>query len=708
MKCYPSSALQQLEFEKIRELLIGHCRSEGGRDLAKNLGFHTRMEYLETALKQSFEFKQLVQHGLHFPLTEVLNLKDIIHVLGIPAACLSTEQFAWIRVMADQMQSLFHWFDAERQEQYPALFLVLRHSHYERDIRECIDAVLESDGQVKDNASEALSRIRHSLYQTRLELRRTFDRMLQKWQQKGYTADIDEAFLNGRRVVAVVAESKRMVKGILHGESDTRKTAFIEPEETIELNNEVFYLESEERREIQRILRQLTAALAQHQPVLKEYQQILDQLDFIRGKAFLALDMDGEYPTLDRHAVIHLRRAYHPLLLVYNRRQGKPTVPMDLDLDDQQRMLVISGPNAGGKTVTMKTVGLIQLMWQAGLLVPVHPGSRLGLFKQLLIHIGDTQSLEFELSTYSSHLQHMKYFIEHANGRTLFFIDELGSGSDPNLGGAFAEVILEDLARKHAIGIVTTHYLNLKVMAGKVAGIVNGAMSFDDVNLQPLYKLQVGKPGSSYTFSIAQRIGLPEALINRARQLVDEGHFNLDKLLNQAEQSSRTVSKLESELRRKLKEAESAQQRYQKLLDKEQHQQALERQRLENVIKQEELSYLKDMERKLRQAIQDWKKAEDKNKAVKLIENLLFRRPERQAPKKAARQFQDKYEVRETEARIGDLVTLKTSRQVGRLTEIREKRGIVMLGQLPLNVKLSDLTVVVERPKAAQENSNTQ
>lgn len=672
--------------------------------MARELGFHTRLEFLEPSLKQAFEYKQLLQHQLRFPLSEVLNLRDIIRLLGIPAAVLSTEQFSLLRAMADQMQSLFHWFDAERQEQQPALYLVLQGSRYEPDIRNRIDAVLEPDGQLRDNASESLRHIRQNLHHRRIELRRTFDRILQNWQHKGYTADIEEAFLNGRRVVAIFAENKRMVRGILHGESDTRKTAFIEPEETIEMNNEVYSLENEERREIQRILRQLTAELSSYQPLLKDYQEILDQLDFIRAKALLALEMDGEYPVLEARSVIHLRRAYHPLLLVYNRKQGKPTIPMDLDLDEQQRMLVISGPNAGGKTVTMKTVGLIQLMLQAGLLVPVHPSSRLGLFRQLMIHIGDTQSLEFELSTYSSHLKHMKSFIEHANGRTLFFIDELGSGSDPNLGGAFAEVIMEDLARRHALGIITTHYLNLKVMAGKVPGIINGAMSFDEAQLQPLYKLEVGKPGSSYTFSIAQRIGLPESLIDRARQLVDQGHFKLDHLLNQAEQDSRTLSKLESELRRKLKEAESTRQRYQKLLDKEQHQQELERQRLQNVMKQEELTYLKDMERKLRQAIQDWKKAEDKNKALKLIENLLFRRPERQAPKKADLQFQEKYEVREAEVQIGDLVKLKTSRQVGRLTEIREKRAIVMLGHLPLNVKLSDLMVVVERPKPLQDD----
>ncbi|HRF18273.1 MAG TPA: DNA mismatch repair protein MutS, partial [Chitinophagaceae bacterium] len=272
--------------------------------------------------------------------------------------------------------------------------------------------------------------------------------------------------------------------------------------------------------------------------------------------AKLGIEIKGEYPLLTDKSHIHLVEAYHPLLYLYNQKAGKSTIPVSVTLDDNKRILVISGPNAGGKTVTMKTVGLLQMMVQSGLLVPVHPSSQFGIFKQLMIHIGDTQSLEFELSTYSSHLLHMKYFMENANGRTLFFIDELGSGSDPSLGGAFAEVILQELAKKHAIGIVTTHYLNLKVMAGKTAGILNGAMAFDEKNLQPQYKLIIGKPGSSYTFSIAERIGLDKNLINRARQLVDEDQYRLDKLLNRTEQDLRDLEKKERGLQQLLKENE--------------------------------------------------------------------------------------------------------------------------------------------------------
>ncbi|MFN5913230.1 MAG: endonuclease MutS2, partial [Chitinophagaceae bacterium] len=399
--------------------------------------------------------------------------------------------------------------------------------------------------------------IRLQLYKKRGEQRRTFDKLLNKLQRSGYIADIEESFLNGRRVLAIYAEHKRVVKGILHGESDTRRTSFIEPEETIDINNEIYTLENDEREEELRILRELTARLSIHAPLLHQYMVVLGTYDFIRAKAKLAQQMDAHLPRISDGAIIKLIKACHPLLLIYNKRQQKPVIPLDLELDERNRILVISGPNAGGKTVCLKTTGLLQMMVQSGLLVPAHPESVFGIFKQIMIHIGDTQSIEFELSTYSAHLKNMKQFMEDANGRTLFFIDELGSGSDPHLGGAFAEVFLEQLLKRHALGIVTTHYLNLKVMASKTPGILNGAMAFDEKTLMPLYKLSMGKPGSSYTFAIAERIGLNQHLIKRAKELVDENHFTLDKLLNRTEQDLRKIELKENELKKLIRENEA-------------------------------------------------------------------------------------------------------------------------------------------------------
>ena len=402
-------------------------------------------------------------------------------------------------------------------------------------------------------------------------------------------------------------------------------------------------------------------------------------------------------------AHVNLIQAYHPLLLLYNQNNNKPTIPVDINLNDKNRILVISGPNAGGKTVTLKTVGLLQLMLQSGLLVPVHPNSEMGIFKQIMIHIGDTQSLEFELSTYSSHLKNMKHFMENANGKTLFFIDELGSGSDPNLGGAFAEVIMEELAHKHAFGIVTTHYLNLKVMANKVPGIINGAMQFDENNLLPLYKLIIGKPGSSYTFSIAERIGLEKRLIEKARKLVDDDHFSLDKLLNRTEQDLQIINKDKIELQKLIKENERLKKEMQQVLDKEKHLQEIERLRHQNKISEEKLSYLKDMERRLKTMVIEWRKTEDKGKVVQMIHALLFNQKEKIIVNKQQKKLDEKFKEVGGEIVVGAKVKMKKNRQVAIVKEIRGKKAVVQLGLMPMTVELSDLIAVVEKSTETKE-----
>jgi DNA mismatch repair protein MutS2 len=658
---------------------------------------HTRRDYIETALRQSHEYHQLLLNSIYFPNDYILNLSREIKLLSIPGAVLTGEDFLQFRKLAESLEKLFRWFDQERRNAYGALYKVIAPTHYEKKIIALIDEVLDESGQVKDNASDELKQIRMSLYRKRNELRRLFEKIVAKLNKQGYLAEIEESFMNGRRVVAVYAEQKRTVKGILHGESDSRKTAFVEPEETIDLNNEVQDLENEERREVYRILRELTARFASYAPLLSQWHAILGEYDFIRAKAKLAVEIRGEFPSITDKAHIHLVQAYHPLLYLYNQRNKKPTIPVNLTLDEKNRILVISGPNAGGKTVTMKTVGLLQLMVQSGLLVPVHPSSQFGLFKQLMIHIGDTQSIEFELSTYSSHLLHMKHFMENANGRTLFFIDELGSGSDPSLGGAFAEVILQELARKHAYGIVTTHYLNLKVMAGKTAGIINGAMVFDEKNLMPQYKLLIGKPGSSYTFSIAERIGLDRELIRRARELVDKDQYRLDKLLNRTEQDLRDLEKKEKELNAMLRENEKRRKEMEQLMDREKHRQQVELQKEQNRIASEKLVYLKDMERKLRQMLIEWRKEKDKTKVIKQMEALLFKKNETKAVSKMQKKIDSKYQEVGGEIKVGDRVKMKRNHQVGEVMEIRGKRAVVKIGLLPMQVEMGELVVVREK-----------
>lgn len=697
MKLFPESTLQQLEFDKVKELLAGHCKTAYAQQIALNLRIHTKKEFIELALQQAHEFKSITQSGLYFPNDFSLNIEREIKLLGIPGASLSGEQFLLIRRLTQNAQHIFRWFTAEIRENYPALAKVTEHNYYEKQIVESIDAVLDEAGIVKDNASEELADIRMKLYRKRNELRRVFDRIVSKLNKAGYLADIEESFMNGRRVLAVFAEQKRTIKGVLHGESDSRRTSFIEPEETTELNNDIFSLEYEEQKEIYKILRELTQQLSVYAPLLRSYHEMAGQFDFIRAKAKLAIEINGHYPLLKDRAHIHLINAYHPLLLLYNNRSNKPTIPVSLKLDDQNSILVISGPNAGGKTVTLKTVGLLQVMLQAGLLVSVSPDSEMGIFKQLLIHIGDEQSLEFELSTYSSHLKNMKHFIENANGKTLFFIDELGSGSDPNLGGAFAEVIMEELAFKHAFGIVTTHYLNLKVMANKVKGIINGAMQFDEKNLLPMYKLQIGKPGSSYTFSIAERIGLDKRLINKARKLVDEEHFQLDKLLNRTEQDLQKIDKEKDQLQKLLKENEHLKKEMEVVMDKELHRQDIERMKHQNKVSEERIAYMKDMERRLKAMVIEWRKTDDKDSVVKMIHALLFNQKEKLQQEKKQKKLNEKFVEIGGEIKTGDKVKMKNGRTVGIVKELRGKKAVLQVGVVPMTVAIEDLVVVKDK-----------
>jgi DNA mismatch repair protein MutS2 len=698
LQLYPAHAADALEFTKIRTLLLDKCRTDEARARVEAMRFMSRAELIEKALKQTAEFRLTLGGGDYFPGEFTRNLSQELRLITVHGAVLTGDSLLALSTLTKTIQSILHWFKGHTGF-YPTLEALTEGVAYEKDIVNIIGAVVDDLGQVRDNASRELMQIRASLASARATVRRTFEHILRRLGKSGYLADIAESFMNGRRVVAVAAEHKRTVRGILHGESDTAKTVFIEPEETIELNNTVFTLEREEGREIQRILQAATAALGPYAPVLQKYYHLIGLYDFIRAKAVLAQEMNADLPILSPHPGVSLVNAYHPLLLLQSRSAGKTVVPLNLHLDRTNRILIISGPNAGGKTVSMKTAGLLQMMVQAGLLIPADPRSEVGIFKQLMIHIGDTQSIEHELSTYSAHLKDMKYFMDFANGKTLFFIDELGSGSDPALGGAFAEAIVEELAKKNAIGIITTHYLNLKVMAGKVPGIFNGAMMFDEEHLEPLYQLVTGKPGSSYTFAIAQRSGLPPKIIDRARQLTERGHFKLDKILHQTEQQSVRLGGKEKQLDELIEEHEKLKETYAKLIDKERLKQHYETLKLQNKIKKEELDYLRDTERKFKQIINDWKKAENKQEVIQAAENVLFRRKQIAGNAAAAKKADKNYDTIGGIPQVGDLVRHRTNHQVGTVTEIRDKKATVKIGKLPFQVGLEEWVVVRKKNK---------
>ncbi len=701
IQLYPAHAAEALEFNKIARLLKQKCRTDAALERVEELRFHTRIDFIEKALLQTSEYKAILTSPDQIPNDFTRNVQKELKLLSVSGGVLNGEQLLAMLNLSINMRDILQWFKKNNE-----LFLTLRalteRIVYEKEIPALIGSVIDEAGNVRDSASRELMQIRTEMASVRQQLRKTFEGVLRKLNKLGYLADTSEGFLNGRRVVAVLAEYKRIVKGILHGESDTQKTAFIEPEETIELNNEVYSLERAEAREVQRILALTTATLSAYHPQLDSYYHICGLFDFIRAKAALALDMNAVMPRLSPHPGLHLIKAFHPLLLLHNKQQNKPVIPLNIQLDKQRRILIISGPNAGGKTVSMKTIGLLQLMAQAGLLIPVDENSEIGVFKQIMIQIGDTQSIEHELSTYSAHLQDMKYFLDFANGKTLFFIDELGSGSDPNLGGAFAEAIVEELAHKHSYGIITTHYLNLKVMAGKVAGIMNGAMAFDEAKLEPLYQLTIGKPGSSYTFAIAQRSGLSPKIIDRARELTQREHFKLDKMLLQTEQQSVRLDDKEKRLDKLIKENEKLKKSYEELSDKEKIRQEHATLRLQNAVKKEELEYLRDTERKFKQIIHDWKKTENKQEVINAAENVLFHRKQVNANAAAAKKADKNYEPTGNTPQLGDLVRNTVNHQVGTLTELRDKKAIVKIGNMPFTVNIDEWMTVRRKAKPTQ------
>ncbi len=698
VQLYPAQALEQLEFDKIVVLLEKNCRSDEAKYKARHLRIHTKLGNLKRELTQTLEFKSSIASSDPFPLQFTRNIKKELKLLSIDRAVLLGIDLIALKELTLNIRDIHLWFKRQG-DIFPELALLMEAVPYIKEIQVIIQPVVDDNGVVRDNASPELLQIRNELHASRQRQRKVFEGVVRKLAKQGYLADITESFLNGRRVVAVGAEHKRIVKGIFHGESDSARTAFIEPEETIALNNEVDAWEREEKREIQKVLAQTTALLMPYHAILTQYYSVVNNFEFIRAKAILAIEMGANLPVLLPSPSLKLIDAYHPLLYLYNQAQQKETVPLNLTLDKKERILIISGPNAGGKTVAMKTVGLLQVMLQAGLLVPVNPISEMGLFKQIMIHIGDTQSIENELSTYSAHLKDMKYFLENAHGKTLFFIDELGGGTDPNLGGAFAEAIVERLSYKNAIGIITTHYLNLKVMAGKVKGIVNGAMNFDEEKLEPLYKLTIGKPGSSYTFAIAQRTGLPSEIINRAKQLTDRGHFKLDKMLHQAERQTVRLDDKESMLNKLIQEYEEKKASYDELIDKERLKQHFATLKLQNKIKKDELDYLRDTERKFKQLMIEWKKTTNKQEVIKSAEQLLFKRKQLKEQEVAAQKADRMYIVTGKQPKVGDLVRNIHNHQVGQLEELlANHKAKVKINKLSFQVNLNEW-IVVERNK---------
>jgi DNA mismatch repair protein MutS2 len=561
MKFFDHQTLHDLEFTTIQAWLSDFGIGPTAQQRLGNLQPYTDVTKIKLELQKLHEFHTIRTDGESFPGLDFQELLKEIKLLPIRNAVLEQEGFVRISRASELVNTILVFFD-KRESEFPNLNELLFEVYHTTEIIELIDKVFDRRGKIKDDASPMLYSIRQKINSVRNQINKNFDKEMRKLVKEGILADTREAFVNERRVLTVVSTHKRKISGSVVGSSKTGSLTFIEPQINIELNNELELLTDDERKEIFRILQALTGDIANFMPLINGYQNLLVELDFINAKTRLALDLNCNLPGLSDEPRIELIEAFHPILWKNNRQLNKKTLPQNLIMDKFSRMLVISGPNAGGKSITLKTVGLIQLMLQSGLLVPVHPNSNLGFFQSILTDIGDNQSIENELSTYSYRLKRMKYFLEVANRKTLLLLDEFGTGSDPDLGGALAEVFFEQLYNKKCFGVITTHYGNIKLKADRLKNAVNGCMLFNTETLEPLYRFSIGQPGSSFTFEVAQINGIPLDLIEEAKTKIDEHKVNMDRLLSELQREKTYLERLNKEHIEAQRLAEEARQAY--------------------------------------------------------------------------------------------------------------------------------------------------
>jgi DNA mismatch repair protein MutS2 len=531
---YPANFEFKIGFEQIRELVRTHCLFEPGRRKVDAANFITEFSSLQEILGQTAEFKEICLFEENFPTENYHDLEPGLRKIRVEGTFLETEEVFRLKRSLETIRSILKFFSSTPAEKYTRLRKMAGEIKYFSYVDTRIDAIMSKQGLIKDSASNELKRIRTELMQKQALVSKRLYGLLKKAIDEGF---IDkEAALsmrNGRQVIPVPVFNKRKISGIVHDESATGRTVFIEPAEVVELNNGIRELEIAEQREIIKILVAFADTIRPYVSDLMTAFDFLGTIDFIRAKALFAIRIGAELPALVNEPGFRWKQAVHPLLLMHHRKENKEVVPLDIYLDEKNRMLIISGPNAGGKSVCLKTVGLLQYMFQCGFLVPMAGSSEIGIFKNILIDIGDEQSIENDLSTYSSHLLNMKNFLRNASAESLVLIDEFGSGTEPHIGGAIAEAILESLNAKSVFAVITTHYSNLKHFASSVPGVVNGAMQFDTAKMKPRYILEIGKPGSSFAIDIARQIGLPEDILKSAANKVGEDHINFDRHLRE-------------------------------------------------------------------------------------------------------------------------------------------------------------------------------
>lgn len=710
----PQNFEAKIGFATLRELLEQLCLSALGRQYVATMQFITDHEQLSKLLAQADEFRQLLGGGSEFPGAFYFDVRVHLKRASLPGAYLDAVAFYEIKMSLRTIRAALTFFTHAPEGLYPNLRLLGIGIQADRNLLASLDKVVDDEGQVRDDASPLLRQIRQELIQRQGQLRKQIASVLRHAKSEGWIAgDLEPTIRGGRLVLPVIAEHKRRVRGLIHDESASGQTVFIEPSEVFELNNDIKDLENAYQRELIRILTALTDQLRPHLPDLRKAYGYLGLLDFIRAKARLARELDAQLPELSSKPLIKWRGVRHPVLSLTFKEQNKAAgkdgekrevVPLDIELTPEQRILVISGPNAGGKSVSLKTVGLVQYMLQCGLLIPCDDYSEAGMFEDILLDIGDEQSLENDLSTYSSHLLAMKQFVTVANKKSLVLIDEFGTGTEPTLGGAIAEAVLEQLNRERAFGVITTHYTNLKNFAEKTPGLVNGAMRYDPERLQPLYRLEIGKPGSSFAIEIARKIGLPRQLVERATQLVGKDKIRYDQLLEGLE---RDKTELETKLRETEKLQNGLRKFTQEYLDLKKH---LEDTRLERLrdAKQQAQKLLRDTNQQIEATIGEIRRSQADKETTKQAREKLetFVREKLQVEPPKARPTRELAQADSLVA--GDRVAILGQEGHGEVVSVKGKTAEVLFGGMKTLVKVSLLeklsrAEVREREAAARK-----
>jgi DNA mismatch repair protein MutS2 len=697
---YPDSCLERLGFEEVKQLISENCLSPMGRQLVSKMQVMTKYDQINKFLRQTKEFKSILENQEPLQISAFFDLKFLAEKIRVEGSYLVEDELFQMYTSLQTVFTVIRFFE-ERSEIYPNLEALFEHLPVEKNILKKIETILDNKGKIKPNASAALLDIITEISKGEQEVRKRMDSIYKQAVAKNWVADGSLTIRDGRMCIPLLAENKRKLKGFIHDESASGQTVYMEPEEVFTLNNKLRDFEFEKRREIIRILIALTSDLRPFTPLLLSYHGFLTKLDFVRAKALFAIEVEADMPVLIKEAKTKLINAQHPLLYLSYKAEKRTVVPLNIHINENLRIVLVSGPNAGGKSVCMKTVGLLQIMIQSGLLIPVHESSEVGIFENIFADIGDDQSIESDLSTYSAHLTKMRHFVEHASPKSLMLIDEFGTGTDPQFGGPMAEAVLEVLNNKKVRGVITTHYSNLKLFAGATEGLENASMLFDNEKMRPLYVLEIGKPGSSYAFEIAQNIGLQKQVLELARQKTGTNQNRIDSLLVDLEREKKQIYDTKVNLANQQNKVKNL---------------VAENEKLKSFLEENKKVLIKEAKLEAQKIIKD---------ANKLVENTIAEIKENQADKEVTKELRQNLqkqlvlnEVKEERKpevpvplngplAVGDWVQLLNSENTGQVIEINRGNLVLAMGDLRSVVKKDRVQKISNKQakKVVQANS---